>query len=78
MVQPIRTTISFSDKATMIINCEEPHNLSDFVSKAVEGWYSDSKQVLWAEFNANMTKMQQLVPILLPGKEVLVQDKQTE
>jgi hypothetical protein len=56
----------------MIINCEEPNNLSDFVSKAVEGWYSDSKQVLWAEFNQALARTQELAPILLPGKEVQV------
>jgi len=76
MVQPIRTTISFSEKGTMIINAIEPINLSDFVSKAVEGWYATEKQVMWQEFNACLSRTQELAPILIPGKEVVVQNKE--
>jgi hypothetical protein len=73
-MQPIRTTISFSEKATQIINAIEPLNLSDFVSKAVEGYYATEKQVMWQEYNTAFTKMRELLPILLPGKEAIIQD----
>lgn len=75
MAQPVRTTISFSAEATTVINACDPQNLSAFVSAAVEAYYVTEKQVLMAELNRCMTRAHELVPVLLPGQELILQKK---
>ena len=75
MAQPIRTTISFSDKATAIINAVEPANLSLFVSDAVVMAYESAKAFQISQINEHIEKARQLAAISMPDKEIIIEDK---
>jgi hypothetical protein len=75
MVQPIRTTISFSDKATAIINAVEPANLSEFISEGVVMAYESARAYNIAQINEHIEKARKLAAVAMPDKEILIEDK---
>jgi len=56
--RPIRTTISFSEQASRMINICDPYNLSDWVSKAVVFAYQNDDLVRKKEFMTRLAELQ--------------------